>query len=667
MFESVLIANRGEIACRIMRTARRMGLRAVAVYSEADTDAMHVAMADEALLIGPAPAAESYLDMDAVLAAAAKSGAEAIHPGYGFLAENAEFAEACAKAGFIFVGPPADAIRAMGSKSAAKEIMAKAGVALVPGYHGAGQGEKMLAKEAGKIGYPVLIKASAGGGGKGMRVVEEPAGFAEALKSARREAKSSFGDDRVLIEKYLARPRHVEVQIFADRDGNTVHLFERDCSIQRRHQKIVEESPAPGMTGARRAEMGAAAVAASRAIGYTGAGTVEFLADRDGAFYFMEMNTRLQVEHPVTEMITGHDLVEWQFRVAAGEPLPCAQDDLAIDGHAIEVRLYAEDPANDFLPATGTLSHLRLPEEGRHVRVDSGVRQGDAVGIHYDPLLAKLVVWDRDRGAALGRLRRALAGCEIVGLANNVSFLSAIAAHPEFAAGKADTGFIARHGSELLAADGAPDTVLALAALSEVLREASEADAAARESADPYSPWHRRDGWRLNDDAHHELRFRDGGEEIAVTVHYRDGHYLVDLPGGTATVRGEFDSGGAIIAEIAGSRLRARVVRRGEALTIFARGYSHDLIVIDRLAASAAHDAGTGRLTAPMPGKIIEVMIADGAAVEAGTPLLVLEAMKMEHTIKAPAAGTVRRVCFAVGDQVEEGAELVEIEEAEAS
>ena len=667
MFESVLIANRGEIACRIVRTARRMGLRTVAVYSEADADALHVAMADEARLIGPAPAAESYLDIDAVLAAAAKSGAEAIHPGYGFLAENAEFAEACGRAGLLFVGPPADAIRAMGSKSAAKEIMEKAGVALVPGYHGAGQGEKMLAKEAGKIGYPVLIKASAGGGGKGMRVVEKPAGFADALKSAKREAKSSFGDDRVLIEKYLARPRHIEVQIFADGDGNAVHLFERDCSIQRRHQKIVEEAPAPGMTAARRAEMGAAAVAASRAIGYVGAGTVEFLADGDGAFYFMEMNTRLQVEHPVTEMITGHDLVEWQFRVAAGESLPRAQDELAIDGHAIEVRLYAEDPANDFLPATGTLSHLRLPEEGRHVRVDSGVRQRDGVGIHYDPLLAKLVVWDRDRGAALGQLRRALAGCEIAGLANNVSFLSAIAAHPVFAAGDADTGFIARHLAELLAAGGAePDIVLATAALSEVLREASEADAAARESADPYSPWHRRDGWRLNDDAHHVLRFRDGDQETAVTVHYRDGHYLMDLPGGTAAVRGEFDADGAMIAEIAGSRVRATAVRQGEALTIFVRGFSHNLIVVDRLAASAAHDAGAGRLTAPMPGKIIEIMTDDGAAVEAGTPLLVLEAMKMEHTITAPAAGTVRRVCFAVGDQVEEGAELVEIEEGDA-
>ncbi len=666
MFDSVLIANRGEIACRIMRTARRMGLRTVAVYSEADAGALHVAMADEAHLLGPPPAAESYLDIDAVLAAAAKSGAAAIHPGYGFLAENAGFAEACVPAGLVFVGPPAEAIRAMGSKSAAKEIMAKAGVKLIPGYHGAGQGAAALEKQAGKIGYPVMLKASAGGGGKGMRVVADAAGFQDALKSARREAKSGFGDDRMLIEKCLVRPRHIEVQIFADSHGNAVHVFERDCSVQRRHQKVIEEAPAPGITEARRRAMGEAAVAAARAIGYVGAGTVEFLADGD-EFYFMEMNTRLQVEHAVTEMIAGCDLVEWQFRVAAGEALPVDQDALAIDGHAIEVRLYAEDPANGFLPATGVLSHLRLPDEDSHVRVDSGVREGDAVSIHYDPMIAKLIVWDRDRPAALRRLRRALEGCQIAGVATNAEFLLAVASHKAFASGGVDTGFIDRHAAELIAEPGpAPDEVLALAALAELLREAQAAEEAARASADPYSPWHRRDGWRLNDDAHHVLRFDDGGEEIAVTAHYRAGAYLLDLPGGTVEASGALEPGGVLLADIAGVRVRAAVAHRDGELTVFAPGRVHRLGVIDRLAAAAAHESGGGgRLTAPMPGKIIEVHVADGDTVTAGTPLLGLEAMKMEHTLAAPADGIVREVRFAVGDQVEEGAELVAFEEEE--
>ncbi|HKO09841.1 MAG TPA: biotin carboxylase N-terminal domain-containing protein, partial [Alphaproteobacteria bacterium] len=400
MFTKILIANRGEIACRIIRTARRLGIKTVAVYSEADRHARHVALADTARLIGPAPARESYLKIEAILAAAAATGAEAIHPGYGFLSENAAFAEACEKAGFVFIGPPASAIRAMGSKSEAKRLMEKAGLPVVPGYHGADQGLARLRAAAERIGFPVLIKASAGGGGKGMRVVERAEALPSALASAKREAASAFGDDRVLLEKYLARPRHIEIQLFADAHGNAVHLFERDCSIQRRHQKVIEEAPAPGMTEKRRAQMGAAAVAAAAAIGYRGAGTVEFIVDEDGSFHFMEMNTRLQVEHPVTEMITGQDLVEWQLRVAAGEPLPLGQDDLAISGHAFEARLYAEDPERDFLPATGRLRHLRFPAEGAHVRVDTGVAEGDQVTIHYDPMLAKLIVWDRDREGA---------------------------------------------------------------------------------------------------------------------------------------------------------------------------------------------------------------------------------------------------------------------------
>ncbi len=420
--------------------------------------------------MGPAPARESYLNAARIIEIARQAGALAIHPGYGFLAENADFAEACAAAGLVFIGPPAAAIRAMGSKSAAKAIMAQAGVPLVPGYHGEDQDPARLAAAADAIGYPVIIKASAGGGGKGMRVVERPADFAAALAAARREASSAFGDDRMLVEKYLERPRHIEIQVFGDRHGNLVHLFERDCSIQRRHQKIVEEAPAPGLTGAGRTAMAEAAVAAARAIGYQNAGTVEFIAE-DDRFYFMEMNTRLQVEHPVTEMITGQDLVEWQLKVAAGEPLPCRQEELGVDGHAIEVRIYAEDPERDFLPATGILRHLATPPESPHVRIESGVRQGDEVGIHYDPMLAKLIVWDRDRAGALRRLRTALAGYEVVGLATNLELLAAIAAHPAFAAGALDTGFIERHRAELLPPPTpAPDRVLAIAALSELLR-----------------------------------------------------------------------------------------------------------------------------------------------------------------------------------------------------
>ena len=407
MFRKILIANRGEIACRVMRTARRLGIGTVAVYSDADANAVHVAQADEAHRIGPAPAAESYLNIEAIVEAAKHAGAQAVHPGYGFLAENADFAEACMAAGLVFVGPPPAAIRTLGSKAAAKALMAEAGVPLVPGYHGADQDPATLAQAAAGTGYPVLIKASAGGGGKGMRVVAKPADFAEALEAAKREAAASFGDDRVIIEAYLERPRHIEIQIFADGHGNLVHLFERDCSIQRRHQKVLEEAPAPGLTPERRAAMGAVAVAAARASGYLGAGTVEFICQGED-FYFMEMNTRLQVEHSVTEMITGEDLVEWQLRVAAGERLPRGQEDLALSGHAIEARIYAEDPAKDFLPSSGRLAHLRLPAEGPHLRIDAGVREGDEVTMHYDPLLAKVTVWDRDRAAAIARLRAAL-------------------------------------------------------------------------------------------------------------------------------------------------------------------------------------------------------------------------------------------------------------------
>jgi 3-methylcrotonyl-CoA carboxylase alpha subunit len=665
MFDKILIANRGEIACRVIRTARRLGVRTVAVYSEADANARHVALADEARLIGPAPARESYLRIDAVIAAARASGAQAIHPGYGFLSENAAFAEACEKAGLVFIGPPAAAIRAMGSKSEAKRLMEKAKVPTVPGYHGAEQDYATLRAAAGRIGYPVLIKASAGGGGKGMRVVESADALEAALASAKREAASAFGDDRVLLEKYLTRPRHIEIQLFADGHGNAVYLFERDCSIQRRHQKVIEEAPAPGMTAKRRQEMGTAAVAAARAIGYQGAGTVEFITDPDGTFYFMEMNTRLQVEHPVTEMITGQDLVEWQLRVAVGEPLPLAQAQLAISGHAFEARLYAEDPGRDFLPATGRLGHLRFPAEGPHVRIDTGVVEGDTVTVHYDPMIAKLIVWDQDRDAARRRLVAALGACEVAGVTTNIPFLAAIAAHPAFAAAELDTGFIARHREALVPeAKPASDPVLALAALSLFLQRARAAQAAARHSGDPHSPWALTDGWRLNDDNHHVVRFQDGAREAAVTVHYRAEGYLMDLPGGSLAARGELEGENGLFADLGGSRVRARVVRQGRDLTVFWDGASHRLQLIDPLAGAAELEAGGGRLTAPMPGKIVQVLVAAGAQVKRGAPLLVLEAMKMEHTIAAPADGLVERVKYAAGEQVEEGAELIAFQAA---
>ncbi|MDX1711324.1 MAG: acetyl-CoA carboxylase biotin carboxylase subunit, partial [Rhodovibrionaceae bacterium] len=575
MFDRILIANRGEIACRIVRTARRLGVASVAVYSDADRDALHVRMADEAYRLGPAPAAESYLKIEAILEAAEASGARAVHPGYGFLAENAGFAEACEAAGLVFIGPPAGAIRAMGSKSEAKTIMEKAGVPLVPGYHGAEQDDSLLAEEAERIGYPVLIKASAGGGGKGMRVVERAKDFADGLQAARRESRGAFGDDQVLIEKYLTRPRHVEVQVFADGHGNNVYLFERDCSLQRRHQKVLEEAPAPGMTADRRREMGEAAVAAAEAIGYRGAGTVEFIAEGDD-FYFMEMNTRLQVEHPVTEMITGQDLVEWQIRVAAGEPLPKSQEDLSISGHAFEARLYAEDPAKGFLPATGTLTRLRFPDADVHSRVDSGVSEGDEVSAHYDPMIAKIVAWDRDRTAALRRLGHALKRTEAVGVTTNRDFLIAVAEHPAFGEGAVDTGFIDRHRADLIPEQSpVPSDVLGLAALAELLYRSREATARARASGDPHSPWALANGWRLNMETHSDLVFDDAGGEVSVAVYFgRDG-YRLRLPDGELEAHGEMDDDGRLSADLGGRRLEASVVRSGADITLIALGRVH--------------------------------------------------------------------------------------------
>ena len=664
MFRKILIANRGEIACRVMATCKRLGIATVAVYSDADAHACHVDLADEAWPIGPAPARESYLVIDKILDVARRSGAEAIHPGYGFLSENAEFAEACAKAGIVFIGPPAGAMRAMGSKAASKTLMERSGVPLVPGYHGEAQDFATLNEAATRIGYPVLIKASAGGGGKGMRVVERPADLEEAIEGAKREARASFGDDRVLIEKYLTRPRHIEIQVFADTHGNYVYLFERDCSIQRRHQKVVEEAPAPGMDPARRRLMGEAAVAAARAVDYVGAGTVEFIAEGD-AFYFMEMNTRLQVEHPVTEMITGQELVEWQLRVAFGEQLPLTQEQLGIKGHAIEVRVYAEDPARDFLPSIGTLVHLRQPHESAYVRVDTGVRQGDQITPNYDPMIAKLIVWGKDRTAAVRQLAGALAEYEVVGVHTNLGLLRAIVTHAAFGQAELDTGFIGRHSHELmpaitLALSEADETaVWAATALAVLADQRKDKQAQMETSGDPWSPWSVADAWRMNGDGYQDLKFRRGEETVTLRSHPRaDGSFRLELP--TRSVEAEaVESDTGTFLRVDGVSHRLRVVRRGAEMTVILAGQNHVLHQIDPLAPPRVESTGDNKLTAPIPARVSRVLVQPGDTVKKGVVLLVLEAMKMELTLSAPVDGTVETLRHGVGDMVEEGTELV--------
>jgi 3-methylcrotonyl-CoA carboxylase alpha subunit len=668
MFDKILIANRGEIACRVARTARSMGIRTVAVYSDADATAMHVAACDEAYRLGPAPARESYLNGEAIIAAARASGAQAIHPGYGFLSENQAFAEAVAAAGLVFVGPPPAAIRAMGSKSEAKTIMAKAGVPVVPGYHGMEQDDALLLGEADAIGYPVLIKASAGGGGKGMRIVERRDAFVAALASARREAKAGFGDERVLLERYLQRPRHIEIQVFADTHGQCVHLFERDCSVQRRHQKVLEEAPAPGMTSGRRDRMGAAAVAAARAIGYAGAGTVEFIVadatDRDGTFYFMEMNTRLQVEHPVTEMITGLDLVEWQLRVAAGERLPLAQEQIAFHGHAIEARIYAEDPDRDFLPSIGRIAYLRMPETSPPVRIDTGVREGDEISRYYDPMIAKLIAWGEDRPAALRRLKAALAEYRVAGVTTNVPFLQRVLGHEAFANARVDTGLIDRYHAALLPPPSAPSaSLLAITALGELRSLRQAAAARARASEDPWSPWHAVDAWWLNSEGHAiTLTLEAGG--VAYSVQVRTHANAVTLNVGGRDIAATLaPGGGELRVEFDGVELAADVVAQGEERYVFCGGELHRLRLVEPLAHSGEEEPHGGHLAAPMSGTVVAVLVEPGDAVSKGAPLLILEAMKMEHTITAPAAGTVNAVHYRPGDQVSEGADLIDLDD----
>ncbi|WP_419901972.1 acetyl/propionyl/methylcrotonyl-CoA carboxylase subunit alpha [Kiloniella sp.] len=657
MFKKILIANRGEIARRIIRSAHLMGVKTVAVFSDADRDAPFVREADEAVHIGPPAPAESYLLADRILEVAKQTGAEAVHPGYGFLSENASFAENCAKSDIVFIGPPASSIIDMGDKSASKRLMREAGVPLSPGYEGEEQAPELLSSQADRIGYPVMIKASSGGGGKGMRIVHSPDDFVEALASCQREAKAAFGDDRVLIEKFIENPRHVEIQVFADNHGSTIHLFERDCSSQRRHQKVIEEAPAPGLSDKTRTGMHKAAIAAAEAVGYRGAGTVEFLLDPSGEFYFMEMNTRLQVEHPVTEMITGLDLVEWQLRIASGEPLPAQQDEITLTGHAFEARIYAEDPNNDFLPATGDLVRLSFPAPSENIRIDAGVEQGGTVSPHYDPMIAKLITWDENREKALGRLSSALDETHIVGLTTNVAFLSRLANVQPFKAAELDTGLIEREHSTLFpAAQPVPDKALILASLVELLGHKPQVP-----ESDPYSPWGSQDGWRLGGRASRKLRFTEDEKEHAINVIYHAQGFSLEIGDTQYDVTGQV-MGDQIEANIDGHAIKASAIINGLERHIFINGTHHQLALFDPLIAAEDLDEDTGGLRAPMPGKIVKLFAAVGDEVEPGAPLLVLEAMKMEHTIVAPSKGKISAFLAQENDQVNEGDILVELE-----
>ena len=656
-FDKVLIANRGEIACRIIRTAKGMGLRTVAVYSDADRGAMHVALADEAVLIGPAPAKDSYLHIGAILEAVQATSAEAIHPGYGFLSENADFAQACADAGLVFIGPSAATIRLMGFKSAAKALMESSGVPVVPGYHGEDQSIATLQQAADRIGYPLLVKASAGGGGRGMRLVGAADEFAEAVAAAKREAASSFGNDQILIEKHIAKPRHIEVQVFGDNDANVVSLFERECTLQRRHQKVVEEALSIGTTAERRAAMSAAARSAAQAAGYVGAGTIEFITDSSG-FYFIEMNTRLQVEHPVTEMITGLDLVEWQLRIAMGEKLPLGQDQIAANGHAIEARIYAEDPEKGFLPASGIIRTWREPS-GEGIRVDTGFRAGDGVTPYYDALLAKLIAWGPDRLQALRRLVEALNGFEIGGVTTNIALLKALLSHPRLVRDEIDTGFIERELSELTRS--APALVVldvAAACAAVLLREQRE------EVASENSPWDRTDGWTLGGRRSRRLSFRHGADRHDAVLLYGRGGLSLAFGGNNDRLQFVPRDGGVFDMCLGDALERVSVAWSGRDLDLSTLRGPRKLHWIDPFAANVSEAAAAGRIVAPMPGTVTRILAQAGVGLARGAPVIVLEAMKMEHTLRAPADGRVKALKCAVGDFVQEGAELADFEPA---
>ena len=667
MFTKILIANRGEIACRIIKTAKKMGILTVAVYSDADAESLHVHMADEAVYLGPSPSRESYLLVDKVIAAAKMTGAQAIHPGYGFLSENAEFCRQCHQENITFIGPPVAAIEAMGSKSAAKNIMEKANVPLVPGYHGDDQSEDILKNSADEMGYPVLLKATAGGGGKGMRQVWNASEFSEGLAAAKREAKSSFGDDRMLVEKYLTQPRHVEIQVFCDNHQQAVYLFERDCSVQRRHQKIIEEAPAFSMSEELRAQMGESAIKSAQAIGYQGAGTVEFLLDVDGSFYFMEMNTRLQVEHPVTEMISGQDLVEWQLRVAAGEKLPKTQAELVLNGHAFEARIYAEDPNNDFLPATGKLEFLQTPVESEHVRIDTGVRQGDEVSVFYDPMIAKLIVWDETREKALQRLAKALSEYRINGVTTNIEFLYNLATCKPFVEADIDTGFIEKNNSLIFHKNSQTlENELPMAALYLVLSEARNAQHLAATNHDPFSPWNNTNAWRLNEAHNHQLVLAHNDIEYSVVVEQKrqgsDSYYLITLDGKTFDCQGSLDNERLKVC-INGYRSQVTVAYFDNKISVYCNrngqnGVFNFTHVLPDFGDNSADD-NHGGLVAPMNGTIVSVLISAGDTVEKNQALVIMEAMKMEHTIRAPKEGTIEAVFFSEGEMVDGGTELL--------
>ncbi|MBD3221409.1 acetyl-CoA carboxylase biotin carboxylase subunit [bacterium] len=663
MLRKLLIANRGEIACRVIRTARQMGVRTVAVYSDADETAMHVGLADEAVRLGPAPSSESYLKIDRVLAAAEQTNADAIHPGYGFLSENAGFARRCAEQGIVFVGPPADAIDAMGNKSRAKELMEKADVPMLPGYHGVDQDPERLREEAERIGFPLLIKAAMGGGGKGMRIVESADRFDEALELARGESRASFGDETVLLERFLTHPRHVEVQVFADQHGGAIYLGDRDCSIQRRHQKIIEEAPAPGLSDETRRAMGEASVRAALAIGYVGAGTMEFLYGEDGGFYFMEMNTRLQVEHPVTEMVTGQDLVKWQLLVAGGEPLPLRQEDVHLRGHAIEARIYAEDPDDDFKPAPGRITFMTEPEPSRHVRIDSGVREGDEITSHYDPMIAKLVCWDEQRPLAVRRINRALEEYRIVGVTHNLNFLANVLDSRPFIAGDLSTRFLADHAALLTGTHGlSPLRFQALAAL--FLAENQRVRQRARDARtnDPRSPWSDLPGWRLNGPARGTVRLLDDeGHETLVGVELdRNGVYTLDLGDQEVRATAQLD-GNDLLAELDGHVLRATVSVTRSAVTVHFRHHVHTF-ALPVPTHEAEDEAAGGQLNAPINGIVVSVLCQEGQDVSRGATLMVVEAMKMQYNICAPEDGKVKDVLYQVGDQVLEGQPLLVVD-----
>lgn len=668
MFSKILIANRGEIACRVIKTARKMGIRTVAVYSDADANALHVSMADEAVYLGPSPSRESYLLSEKVIAAAKKTGAQAIHPGYGFLSENADFCRLCQQEHITFIGPPVGAIEAMGSKSAAKAIMEKAQVPLVPGYHGDDQSEAVIKKAADDMGYPVLLKATAGGGGKGMRQIWSEAEFADGFAAAKREAKSSFGDDTMLVEKYLTQPRHVEIQVFCDNHDNAVYLFERDCSVQRRHQKVIEEAPAFKMSEQLRAQMGESAIKSAKAIGYRGAGTVEFLLDVDGSFYFMEMNTRLQVEHPVTELITGQDLVEWQLRVAAGESLPKKQEELSIRGHAFEARIYAEDANNDFLPATGTLNFLQPPEESQHVRVDTGVRQGDEVSVYYDPMIAKLIVWDENREKALQRLSKALTEYRIDGVTTNIDFLYNLATCQSFIEQDIDTGFIDKNYDEIFhEGQQTLNDELPMAAFYVVQSLAEQANERAQLSADPHSPWNQTTAWRLNEAHLHKLTLAHNEVNYPITVEQKRGgsssYYLITVEhpafdGKVTDCQGRID-GNTLKISIDGYQSRATISRNGDNISLYRSNGVFNFTLVRPDCGLSDLDENHGGLSAPMNGTMVSVLVAKGDKVTKDQPLMIMEAMKMEHTIKAPSDGVIDDVFYQAGDMVDGGSELV--------